>query len=105
MLYFGGTAYLGLQTNVNFQDIVIKNIKQWGTSYGSSRLANISLSAYEDCKIFLAKFIHSQVAVTVSSGMLAGKITSDELQKKILLFIILMTITKLSKCAKVYLFL
>lgn len=80
-IYFGGTAYLGLQTHSEFQDIVCKNIKVWGTSYGSSRLANISLKAYDDCENFLAAFIKSEAAFTVSSGMLAGKIVIDELKK------------------------
>ena len=56
-LYFGGTAYLGLPTNEDFQQLLIKNILRWGTAYGSSRSANIQLSAYENGEIFLAKFI------------------------------------------------
>jgi 7-keto-8-aminopelargonate synthetase-like enzyme len=81
VLYFGGTAYLGLQTNLEFQEIVCKNIKIWGTSCGSSRLANVSLKAYEECENFLSTFIKSEAAVTVSSGMLAGKIVIDEIKK------------------------
>ena len=80
-LYFGGTAYLGLQGNKEFQDIVCDNIQKWGTSYGSSRLANIALDAYHNCEVFLAKFINAQATVTVSSGMLAGKTVVSELQK------------------------
>lgn len=81
-LYFGGTAYLGLPTNKDFQELVIKNIQNWGTTYGSSRSANIKLTAYENGEIFLAKHIKAESAVTVSSGMLAGKLVIDELKKQ-----------------------
>jgi 7-keto-8-aminopelargonate synthetase-like enzyme len=73
-LYFGGTAYLGLPTNTSFQNILVKNILIWGSSYGSSRNANIKLTAYENSELFLAKFIKAEATLTVSSGMLAGKI-------------------------------
>lgn len=76
-LYFGGTAYLGLPTNKDFQDLVIKNILNWGTTYGSSRTANIKLKAYDEGEKFLASHISSESTVTVSSGMLAGKLVID----------------------------
>jgi 7-keto-8-aminopelargonate synthetase-like enzyme len=78
-LYFGGTAYLGLQSNSDFQQILFKNILQWGTAYGSSRSSNIQLQAYENGEHFLANFIKSEATVTVSSGMLAGKLVLEQL--------------------------
>lgn len=81
-LYFGGTAYLGLPTLPEFQEIIFKNIQRWGTAYGSSRNANVQLSAYETGETFLANFIQSEAALTFSSGMLAGKITIDFLSKR-----------------------
>lgn len=78
-LYFGGTAYLGLPTNPEFQQLIIKNILRWGSSYGSSRSANIQLTAYENGEQFLANYIKADAALTVSSGMLAGKLVIDEL--------------------------
>lgn len=79
-LYFGGTAYLGLPTNKKFQELVVQNILNWGTTYGSSRTANIQLSAYDAGETFLASHIGSKGAVTVSSGMLAGKLVIDLLK-------------------------
>lgn len=76
-LYFGGTAYLGLPTNKSFQDLVVKNILNWGTTYGSSRTANIKLKAYDEGEKFLAAHIGSENTVTVSSGILAGKLVID----------------------------
>ncbi|TDE27082.1 MULTISPECIES: aminotransferase class I/II-fold pyridoxal phosphate-dependent enzyme [Flavobacterium] len=78
-LYFGGTAYLGLPTHPEFQKLLIKNILQWGTAYGSSRSANIQLSAYENGERFLANYIKADAALTVSSGMLAGKLVVEVL--------------------------
>jgi len=81
-LYFGGTAYLGLPTNKKFQDLVVQNILKWGTTYGSSRTANIKLSAYTAGEKFLAQHIGSEDSVTVSSGMLAGKLVLEKLKKQ-----------------------
>lgn len=78
-LYFGGTAYLGLPTHPEFQKLIIKNILQWGTAYGSSRSANIQLNAYENGERFLADFINANAALTLSSGMLAGKLVVEAL--------------------------
>lgn len=81
-LYFGGTAYLGLPTNAAFQNLVVQNILKWGTTYGSSRTANIQLSAYSSGEKFLADHIGSEDTVTVSSGMLAGKLVLEKLKKE-----------------------
>jgi 7-keto-8-aminopelargonate synthetase-like enzyme len=81
-LYFGGTSYLGLPTHSEFKEILVKNILRWGTAYGSSRNANIQLNAYENGERFLAKFIESESALTVSSGSLAGKLVIDTLTKE-----------------------
>ncbi|MFD1603050.1 aminotransferase class I/II-fold pyridoxal phosphate-dependent enzyme [Flavobacterium artemisiae] len=81
-LYFGGTAYLGLPTNAAFRNLVIQNILKWGTTYGSSRTANIQLTAYDAGEKFLASHIGSESTVTVSSGMLAGKLVVEKLKKQ-----------------------
>lgn len=81
-LYFGGTAYLGLSTNKAFQELVVQNILKWGTTYGSSRNANVKVTAYENGETFLAHYIKAEAVVTVSSGMLAGKLVVDELKKQ-----------------------
>jgi 7-keto-8-aminopelargonate synthetase-like enzyme len=80
-LYFGGTNYLGLTTNVEFQNILFESIKKWGTAYGSSRNSNIKLSIYETAEKLLAKNIKTEAALTVSSGMLAGKLVVEYLSK------------------------
>ena len=77
--YFGGTAYLSLPTHPEFQKLLIKNILQWGTAYGSSRSSNIQLNAYENGERFLVNYIKADAVLTVSSGMLAGKIVIEAL--------------------------
>ena len=78
-LYFGGTNYLGMTTNVDFQNILFDSIKKWGTAYGSSRNSNIKLSIYETAEKLLAKNIGTEAALAVSSGMLAGKLVVEHL--------------------------
>lgn len=85
-LYFGGTAYLGLPPNKKFKKILVKNISRWGTAYGSSRNANIQLTAYDKGEAFLAKFIQAEAALTVSSGMLAGRLALEHLSTEIEVF-------------------
>nr|WP_315201737.1 aminotransferase class I/II-fold pyridoxal phosphate-dependent enzyme [uncultured Flavobacterium sp.] len=79
-LYFGGTNYLGVTTLPEFQAILWASFQKWGTSYGSSRLANIQLDIYKTAEDLLAQQIETDTAVTVSSGMLAGKLALDQLQ-------------------------
>lgn len=80
-LYFGGTNYLGITTNPDFQNILFDSIKKWGTGFGSSRNSNIKLSIYETAEKILAKNIGAEAALAVSSGMLAGKLVVEHLSK------------------------
>jgi len=78
-LFFGGTAYLGLPAHPAFQEILIGNIRRWGTAYGSSRHSNVQLAAYEAGEQYLAELTGAEKALTVSSGMLAGKLVVESL--------------------------
>ncbi|HWR94928.1 MAG TPA: aminotransferase class I/II-fold pyridoxal phosphate-dependent enzyme [Flavobacterium sp.] len=80
-LYFGGTNFLGISKNADFQTILFESIKKWGTTYGSSRNSNIKLSVYETAEKLLAKNLNTEAALTVSSGMLAGKLVVEYLSK------------------------
>jgi len=81
-LYFGGTSYLGMNSLTSFQEILIEQIKNWGTAYGSSRSANVQLKVYEETEINLAKWIGAEDCLTVSSGMLAGNLVLECFTKK-----------------------
>lgn len=76
-LYFGGTSYLGLQTDTTFQNLFIENIKKYGTNYGASRKSNIRLSIFEEAERYLARLVGAESCVTVSSGYLAGQFVAQ----------------------------
>jgi 7-keto-8-aminopelargonate synthetase-like enzyme len=80
-LYFGGTGYLGLSTNPEFQKILTESMITWGSFYGSSRSSNIKLSIFNTAETFFAKQIGTEDAVTTSSGTLAGKLVVEYLSK------------------------
>jgi 8-amino-7-oxononanoate synthase len=85
-LYFGGTAYLGLPTNKEFQEILVQSLLTWGTAYGSSRNANIKLSIYETFEKYFSEYVEAESTLAVSSGTLAGKLVVEYLSKKNNLF-------------------
>lgn len=85
-LYFGGTSYLGMATLPEFQNLIFTTIKKWGTFYGSSRNANVKLSIYDRAEQFFAEQIGAEASLTVSSGTLAGKLTTEYLSKTIRTF-------------------
>ncbi len=76
-LYFGGTHYLGMQNNTAFISIVNANLKKWGTSYGSSRNANIKLAIYNTFETYFANFLNFDASLSVSSGTLASFLVKD----------------------------
>lgn len=80
-LYFGGTSYLGMATNKEFQALIFESLKKWGTFYGSSRNANIKLAIYEKFENYFSDYLGAETALTVSSGTLAGKMVIDYLSK------------------------
>ena len=82
-LYFGGTSYLGIATHPEFQSLIVNSIKKWGTFYGSSRNANVKLAVYDKVEQLFSEQIGSEASLTVSSGTLAGKLTTDYLSKAI----------------------
>ncbi|MCJ7465387.1 MAG: pyridoxal phosphate-dependent aminotransferase family protein [Maribacter sp.] len=73
-LYFGGTAYLGLQTDNEFQAFLINNIRKYGSSYGASRNSNVRFSIFEEVEHYLAKLVGSSACTTMSSGYLAAQL-------------------------------
>ena len=86
-LFFSGTAYLGLPQNPGFQQLVMEAIRQYGTVFGSSRNGNLRLGIYEEAEEKLAASLtidptDRPVALTLSSGMMAGQVVSNWLRGK-----------------------
>lgn len=75
--YFGGTSYLGIQTDIDFQEIYIRNVKRYGTNYGASRNSNIRFSIYKEAENQLTRLVGSESCVTLSSGYLAGQLVCN----------------------------
>ena len=82
-LYFGGTSYLGMATQKEFQKLLANNISKWGTSYGSSRKSNVKLSIYPQFENLFSQYVGSEESAAISSGMLAGKFVIENLTKSI----------------------
>ena len=82
-LFFSGTSYLGVTMLPKFQELVAQSILKWGTSYGSSRSANLKLNVYQKGEQYLSSFLKSEDAVTVSSGTIAGRFAIRSLRKKV----------------------
>ncbi|MCV6631456.1 MAG: aminotransferase class I/II-fold pyridoxal phosphate-dependent enzyme [Flavobacteriaceae bacterium] len=78
--YFGGTAYLGLQTLEAFQELFIHHIRKYGTNYGASRKSNIQFPIYEKAERFLATQIGCEASLSLSSGFLAGQLLTHHLR-------------------------
>ena len=76
-LYFGGTAYLGLQQNPDFQELYIQNLKRYGTHYGASRNANVRITIYDQAEAMLSAKAGAEAALTLSSGFLAGQLLAS----------------------------
>jgi 8-amino-7-oxononanoate synthase len=75
-IYFGGTSYLGLDSDPRFQELLLSNFRTYGMHYGASRLSNLRLAVYESTERHLAAWAGSPDALTVSSGYLAGQLVS-----------------------------
>ncbi len=78
-LYFGGTAYLGVQNHPEFIEFFTKNIHTYGLQYGASRRSNVFLAVYAQAEQFLADWMGSEACITLSSGYLAAQLVIQKL--------------------------
>ncbi len=76
-LYFGGTSYLGLPNDPEFQAIFIDHIKTYGTGYGASRKSNVRFSVFDKAEAHLANLVGSEGCLTMSSGYLAAQLVTQ----------------------------
>ncbi len=73
-LYFGGTAYLGVQDYPPFKQLFVQQMEQNGLHYGASRKANVALDVYSKAENNLAHWVGSGACLTMSSGYLAAQL-------------------------------
>ena len=74
MLFFSGTAYLGIHARQEFRDLVFEGIQRFGTNYGASRLGNVSIPVFNQAEEKLAAWLGAPSSLLVSSGTLAGRL-------------------------------
>lgn len=82
-LYFSGTDYLGMNSLREFEEIVIKSIRQIGLNHGLSRVNNVRLNVYDDFEAYFAEKAGADKALVWSSGYLAGYATLNHLIEQI----------------------
>lgn len=73
-LYFGGTNYLGMQTDLRFREELASFTVKIGTHWGASRAGNLVLSVYDKTENALAMWVGSESCLTLSSGFMAARI-------------------------------
>jgi len=73
-LYFGGTAYLGVQDHLPFKQLFLEQMEQYGLQYGASRKSNVSLEVYSKTENYLVNWVGSEACLTMSSGYLAAQL-------------------------------
>lgn len=72
MLYFSGTAYLGMGNLPEFEILIIEGLKKYGPSHGSSRGSNLQLQVYDDFENYFAEKAGAEKGLLFSSGFMAG---------------------------------
>lgn len=73
-LFFGGTAYLGLQNSPKFIQLYIDGVKKYGVNNGTSRGNNVQLAIYPEAERFASNYFDSESALVVSSGFIAAQL-------------------------------
>jgi len=78
--FFSGTAYLGMNQDEAFRQLLIGGLHHYGMSFGSSRNGNLQLAVYEAAETKMAAWVGAEKALTLSSGMLAGQVVAQYLK-------------------------
>ena len=73
-LYFGGTSYLGMQTDARFRKALAGFTVKMGSHWGASRAGNLVLSVYDKTEASLAMWVGSESCLTLSSGFMAARL-------------------------------
>ncbi len=75
--YFGGTAYLGMQSDPDFLESHATHTRLLGTHWGASRIGNVVLPIYDAAEKALAAWLGSPACLTLSSGFLAARLLAE----------------------------
>lgn len=78
-LFFGGTAYLGLNAYGPFVDLFKRGIDQYGLNNGNSRANNVQLAIYPVAEEVAAERFGTESALVLSSGFLSAQVVVGHL--------------------------
>lgn len=73
-LFFGGTAYLGLNMHPGFHELYRTGLSRYGLNVGTSRSNNVQLGIYEEAEYTAAERFGFESAMILSSGFLASQL-------------------------------
>ena len=75
-LFFSGYAYLGIQHDIQFKQLVKQGIEKHGWLFPSSRISNTQSAIFEQFEALLSYLTHTAKTVSFSSGFSAGTVAS-----------------------------
>lgn len=78
-LFFGGTAYLGLNNHPEFITLFTEGLHKYGLNNGTSRANNVQLNIYREAEQHAAEKFGYEGALLLSSGFLAAQLTVQTL--------------------------
>lgn len=81
-LFFGGTAYLGLQQDQRLMQLYLQGMQQYGINNGTSRNNNVQLDIYPAAEQAAAKRFGAGAALVLSSGYLAAQMAVKHIGSK-----------------------
>ncbi len=76
-LFFSGYAYLGLQHNDQFKQLVFEGLEKYGWLFPSSRISNTQHIIFEQFEALLSSITNSKYSFSFSSGFSAGTVASS----------------------------
>lgn len=80
-LFFGGTAYLGLNQHAGFKAFFTEGIDRYGLNNGTSRTNNVQLGIYDEAEKYAAERFGFADAILLSSGYLAAQLAVMQISK------------------------
>lgn len=80
-LFFGGTAYLGLNRHPDFTALFKEGLDRYGLNNGTSRTNNVQLGIYGDAEKYAARKFGFEDTILLSSGYLAAQLAVRQISK------------------------
>lgn len=76
-LFFSGYSYLGMSHVPEFNVLLQEGLRKFGPLFPSSRISNTRLALFEECEQLLSSITGFEETVLVSSGFIAGKLSTE----------------------------